>query len=167
MDSAYRYACSVIYLFNKSTLNCAIRRVHIWTPSTEENLLIFYRLLSISYSNLFQLLGYRALILSHVGGGGVCVTNNRGSRSDDWINLPTLQLHLVTINTTRTYKQYSAIADFHTFHFTAAQALRFSLSTSRCLVADLNAGTVTSNHYEVFLPFLLHSPWNADPILQF
>jgi hypothetical protein len=34
------------------------------------------------------------------------------------------------------------------------------------------AGTITSNHYEVFLPFLVQSPWNADPpefdpVLQF
>jgi hypothetical protein len=36
------------------------------------------------------------------------------------------------------YKQHSAISDLHTFQFTAAHALRFSVSTSRCLVADLN-----------------------------
>jgi hypothetical protein len=26
-----------------------------------------------------------------------------------------------------------------------------------------NRLTITSNHYEVFLPFLIKSPWNADP----
>jgi hypothetical protein len=77
-----------------------------------------------------------------------------------------LQLHLVTNSTTRTYKQHSAIADLHTFHFTAAHALGFSVSTSRRLVADLNTGNITSNHYEVFLSFLFQSPWNADPIVQ-
>jgi hypothetical protein len=65
------------------------------------------------------------------------------------------------------HKQYSAIADLHAFQFTVAHALGFPVSTSRCLVADLNIGTITSNHYEVFLPFLLQSPWTVDPILQF
>jgi hypothetical protein len=37
---------------------------------------------------------------------------------------------------------------------------------------DLNTKTVTSNHYEGFLPFLIQSAWTADsleldPILQF
>jgi hypothetical protein len=82
---------------------------------------------------------------------------------------PSLQVHLmlVTINTTCTYKQHSTITALHTFHFTAAHALGFLVSTSHCLVADLNTGTSTSNHYEVFLLFLFQSPWNADPILQF
>jgi hypothetical protein len=35
-----------------------------------------------------------------------------------------------------------------------------------------NTGAIASNHYEVFLSFLLHSPWTANspelnPILQF
>jgi hypothetical protein len=64
------------------------------------------------------------------------------------------------------YKPYSAIADLHTFQFTAAHALRFSVSTSRILATDLNTGTITSNHFEVFLSFLLRSPWNADPVLH-
>jgi hypothetical protein len=65
------------------------------------------------------------------------------------------------------YMPYSSIADLHTFQFTAAHALGFSVSTDRCLVADLNTGTNTSNQYEVFLPILLQSPWNADQIHQF
>jgi hypothetical protein len=40
------------------------------------------------------------------------------------------------------YKPYSALADLHNFQFTAAHAVGFSVSTSRCLVADLNAGTI-------------------------
>jgi hypothetical protein len=62
--------------------------------------------------------------------------------------------------------QYSAIADLHNFKFTVAHLLGFSVSTSRLLVTDLNTETITSNHYEVFLSFLLQSPWNADPILD-
>jgi hypothetical protein len=70
------------------------------------------------------------------------------------------------------YNQYSAVTDLHTFKFTIAHALGFSLSTSRLLATDLNIETITSNHYEDFLPFILQSPWNADspeldPVLQF
>jgi hypothetical protein len=64
------------------------------------------------------------------------------------------------------YKPYSAIADLHTFQFTVIHALGFSVSTNRLLATDLNTGIITSNHYEVFLSFLLQSPWNADPIFQ-
>jgi hypothetical protein len=84
--------------------------------------------------------------------------NNNGSRSDLLTFLCTISLN---------YKPYSAIADLHTFKFTAAHAIGFSVSISRWLVADLNTGIITPNHYEVFLSFLLQSPWNADPILQF
>jgi hypothetical protein len=78
-----------------------------------------------------------------------------------------VQSLLITNNTTCSYKQYSAITDLHTFQFTTAHALGFSVFTSRHLVADLNTGTITSNHYEIFLSVLLQSPWNADPVLQF
>jgi hypothetical protein len=66
------------------------------------------------------------------------------------------------------YNQYSAIADLHTFQFTVAHALGFSVFTSRLVATDLNTNTVTSNH----LPFLVQSPWTADSpeldqILQF
>jgi hypothetical protein len=49
------------------------------------------------------------------------------------------------------YNYYSAIAELHIFQFTVAHALEFSVSTSRLLATDLNAETITSNHYEVFL----------------
>jgi hypothetical protein len=78
-----------------------------------------------------------------------------------------VQSLLITNKTTRTYKPYSAIADLHTFQFIAAQALGFSVSTSRRFVADLNTGFITWNHYEVFLSFLLRSPWTANPIIPF
>jgi hypothetical protein len=77
-----------------------------------------------------------------------------------------LQLHLVTINTTHAYKQHSNIADLHTFQFTPAHALGFSISTSHCPAVDLNTEIIISNHYEIFSSFLLRSTWNADPILQ-
>jgi hypothetical protein len=40
------------------------------------------------------------------------------------------------------YNQYSVIADLHTFQFTVAHALGFSVSTSRLLATDLNNGYV-------------------------
>jgi hypothetical protein len=80
------------------------------------------------------------------------VTKMTSSIFDDWVYWPfRLQSILITINTTRTYKPYSAIADLHTFQFTVAHALGFLVSTSRLLASDLNTETSTSNHYEVFL----------------
>jgi hypothetical protein len=35
------------------------------------------------------------------------------------------------------------------------------------LATDLNTGTITSSHYEVFLPFLPGSRRYADPVFQF
>jgi hypothetical protein len=52
-----------------------------------------------------------------------------------------------------TYKPYSTIAELHTFQFTVVHALWFSIYTSHILATDLNTETITSNHYEVFLPF--------------
>jgi hypothetical protein len=84
----------------------------------------------------------------------VRVTKMTGSSSDDWILLALrLQVLLIT-------HKYNAIAILDT------QALIISVSTSRLLATDLNTETITSNHYEVFLP-LLQSPWNSDPILRF
>jgi hypothetical protein len=73
-------------------------------------------------------------------------------------------------HTTRRYKQYSAITDLHTFQFTVTHSLGISVSSSRILAKDLITGTITSNHYEIFLSFL--SPWTSDfpeldPVLQF
>jgi hypothetical protein len=85
---------------------------------------------------------------------------------DDWISWSLLCTHSLN------YNQYSAIAELHNFRFTATHALGFSVFTSRILATDLNTGTVTSNHYEIFLPFFIQSPWTADspelgPILRF
>jgi hypothetical protein len=59
------------------------------------------------------------------------------------------------------YNQYSAMADLRV-QSTVAHALGFSVSTSRLLATDLNIETSTSNHYEVFLPFLVQSPGASE-----
>jgi hypothetical protein len=53
-----------------------------------------------------------------------------------------------TLLITLTYRQYSAIADIHTFQFTVADALGFAVFTSCLLAADLGTGiiTVSLNH---------------------
>jgi hypothetical protein len=86
----------------------------------------------------------------------VHVTKIMGSSLDDWIYW--FLLCTVSLN----YKPYSSIADLHTFQFTVAHALGFSVSTSRILETDLNTDTITSNHYEVFSPFLIKTPWTTD-----
>jgi hypothetical protein len=48
-----------------------------------------------------------------------------------------------SFNYTQIYRQYSAIAHLHTFQFTVAHALGFSVSTSRLLATDLNTETST------------------------
>jgi tryptophanyl-tRNA synthetase len=68
----------------------------------------------------------------------------------------------ISVTISLNYNQYSAIADLHTFQFTIAHALEFSAFTSRLLATYLNTGTSTSNHCEVFLPFLVQSPWNLE-----
>jgi hypothetical protein len=64
------------------------------------------------------------------------------------------------------YNQYSDIADLHNLQFNVAHALGFLVSASRLLTTDLNTETNTSNHYEVFLPFLFQSPWNLGTQLE-
>jgi hypothetical protein len=49
---------------------------------------------------------------------------------------PTLYISL-------TYNQYSAFADLHILQFTAAQALKYSVYSSRILTTDLNTGTIS------------------------
>jgi hypothetical protein len=61
---------------------------------------------------------------------------------------PWLQILLITL-------KYSAIADLHTFQFTVAHALGFSIFTDRLLATDLNTETSISNLSEVFLSYLL------------
>jgi hypothetical protein len=53
----------------------------------------------------------------------------------------TLVTHSLLI--TLKYRQYSAIADLYTFHFTAAHALKFPVFISRLLAAVLNTETST------------------------
>jgi hypothetical protein len=70
-----------------------------------------------------------------------------------------LQVLLITL-------KYSAIAVLHTSQFTVAYALGFFVFTSRLLAMDLNTETSTSNHCEVFLPFLVQSHWNIGTQLK-
>jgi hypothetical protein len=58
------------------------------------------------------------------------------------------------------------MVDLQNLEFTVAHALVFSVSTSRLLAMDLNTETSTSNHYEVFLLFLIESPWNLGTQLK-
>jgi hypothetical protein len=53
-----------------------------------------------------------------------------------------------------------AIADLHTFQFTSAYALGFSVPTSRIIATDLNSESIVSNHYlvVVFIQFVLPCP---------
>jgi hypothetical protein len=55
-----------------------------------------------------------------------------------------------TLLVTLKYRQYSGIADLHTFEFTVAHTLGFSVSTSRLVSVGLNTGTITSNHYRFY-----------------
>jgi hypothetical protein len=64
------------------------------------------------------------------------------------------------------YNWYNAIADLHNLQFTVAHALRFSVSTSCLLATDLNTETFTSNHPEVFMSFLVQSPWSLGTRLK-
>jgi hypothetical protein len=88
------------------------------------------------------------------------VTKLTSFSSDDWIYWHfgyTFSLN---------YSQYRAIADLHNLQFIVAHALRFSVSTSRLLTTDLNTETATLNHYEVFLAFLIQSPWKLRTQLK-
>jgi hypothetical protein len=64
------------------------------------------------------------------------------------------------------YNLRSSIFDLRTLQFTVAHALGFSVSTSRLLATDLHTDTNTSNHYEVFLSFLVQSLWNLGAQLE-
>jgi hypothetical protein len=63
--------------------------------------------------------------------------------------------------TTRDYRQHSAIAILHTFQFTVAYALRFSVFTSRILATDLSQSHSNFKSH-------MKSSWNGlIPFLQF
>jgi hypothetical protein len=72
----------------------------------------------------------------------------------------------ISVTISLNYNQQSAIADLHTFQFISSHALGFSISTSRLLATDLNTEINTSDHYEVFLRFLVQSPWNLGSQLK-
>jgi hypothetical protein len=77
---------------------------------------------------------------------GCCVTYMKGFGLDDWI-----YWHL--INSTRNYRQYSAIAILHTLQFTVAHALEFSVFTSRILATDLQ---LSHSHFKSHMTTSLH-----------
>jgi hypothetical protein len=64
------------------------------------------------------------------------------------------------------YNKYTSISDLHTFQFTFAHELGFSVSISHLLAKHLNTESNTSNHYEVFLLFLVQSPGNLGTQLN-
>jgi hypothetical protein len=64
------------------------------------------------------------------------------------------------------YNQYGAIADLYNLQFAVTHALGFSVSTSGLLATDLHIETTASNHYEVFLPFLVQWSWNLGTQLK-
>jgi hypothetical protein len=78
---------------------------------------------------------------------------------DDWIISTSVTVSL-------NYNQYSAVANLDTFQFIVTHALGLSVFTNRLLATDLNTKTNTSNYYDVFLPFLVQSPWNLETQLK-
>jgi hypothetical protein len=58
------------------------------------------------------------------------ITYKTGSELVDWI-------YYTYTFTTRDYRQYSAIVDFHTLQFTVTHALGFSVFTGRILATSL------------------------------
>jgi hypothetical protein len=96
------------------------------------------------------------------------VTYKMGFGLDDWI-YRTFYIHIV-----RDHRQYRAIAILHTFQFTVARALGFSIFTSRILATDLsqshwhfNSHTKSSWHSLIpFLSFLLNRLRLPSPELE-
>jgi hypothetical protein len=97
-----------------------------------------------------------------------CVNYKKGFGLDDWIYCA------LYIHTVRDYRQYSAIAILHTFQFTSAHALGFSVFTSRILATDLspsrchfNSHMKSSWHSLIpFLPYLLNHLGLTSPELD-
>jgi hypothetical protein len=56
-----------------------------------------------------------------------------------YISISVTHCRLITLK----HRQYSAIADLHTLHFTFVHALGFQVFTSRLLATDLNTETIT------------------------
>jgi hypothetical protein len=71
-----------------------------------------------------------------------------------------------SVTVSLSYSQYSTIADLHTFQFTVAHTLGFSVFNSNLPATDLNTETSTSDYYEVILPFLVQSPCNLGTQLK-
>jgi hypothetical protein len=84
-----------------------------------------------------------------------------GVRISNWIYWPLIQ-------SARTYKEYSAIADLHNLQFTVTHALRFPVSTSHRLVTELKVSlwlNLLITHLSIsssvlFLPYLQLFPFS-------
>jgi hypothetical protein len=64
--------------------------------------------------------------------------------------------------TSRDYRQYSAVANLHTFQFTVTHALGFSVFTSRILATDLSQSQFQITHEAFFSqPNSLYCPYSA------
>jgi hypothetical protein len=160
-----RYIASILRIKNQISA-CSLNMLFAWFILWLWRWRLYVSLnvgLSMNYRALQASIHLKVITYCHVSGVPRRIIT--GSRLDDWIYWQLLQINL-------NYSRYSAIADLHNLLFTVIYALGFSVSTSRILATDLNIETITSNHYEVFLPFLVHSPSTADspelePILQF
>jgi hypothetical protein len=62
--------------------------------------------------------------------------------------ISSLVTHSLLVTLTR--RQYSAVADIHTFQFTIAHTLGFSLSSSHLLAMDFDTQTTTVSHYKCY-----------------
>jgi hypothetical protein len=86
----------------------------------------------------------------------VHATNKMGSSWDDWIFTSWVTHSLLV---TLTHRQYSAIADIHTFQFTVAHAIGFSPSTSRILATnfDTQTTTVSNSKCYTYIRYSIHT----------
>jgi hypothetical protein len=94
--------------------------------------------------------------VSHVG-GHVWKNNWLWSR---WLDSLALQLQVLFITL------ITELSLIYTLSVHITQAPGFSIFTSHLLAMDLNTETSPSNHYEVFLPLLVQSPWNLRTQLK-
>jgi hypothetical protein len=142
---------SCYFIFNQSVLLCPnMYATNLHNSLRTCSILILVLSTALNCTNL----SYNRSSLYSVTCIGARMTKITGSSSDGWI-----YWHF-------SHKYYSTIADLHNLQFTIPHALGFSVFTSCFLTTELNTWTITSNHYEVFLPFLVQSPWNLRTQLK-
>jgi hypothetical protein len=108
-------------------------------------------LVTIFYCLRFETSLFFASYESQGHGGGIWTRLHMGLLNSIYCTL--------YIHTIRDYRQQSAITILHTLQFTPAQALGFSVFTSRILATDYNSLGVNSNHTgksscDSLIPFL-------------